>query len=191
VVAWSVGTARVRRRGRPGMSSDSDSDEELRARRARLTAEEEAELSQSALTPEQRAELGVSEADLAEVTNFLLARGVPPARLGEILLQLAEVAAAKDAGEDGDGRSVPPLLPSFDVAGVAAGIADGSFNSIVVLAGAGISVSAGIPDFRSPGTGLYDNLQKYELPDPQVGLGHVVALHHRSATVYQIYEHTR
>ena len=38
---------------------------------------------------------------------------------------------------------------------------------VVVLAGAGISVSAGIPDFRSPGTGLYDNLQKYDLPDPQ------------------------
>ncbi len=39
-----------------------------------------------------------------------------------------------------------------------------SSSNIVVLAGAGISVSAGIPDFRSPGTGLYDNLQKYNLP---------------------------
>lgn len=26
--------------------------------------------------------------------------------------------------------------------------------------------AAGIPDFRSPGTGLYDNLQKYKLPRP-------------------------
>ena len=26
--------------------------------------------------------------------------------------------------------------------------------------------AAGIPDFRSPGTGLYDNLQKYNLPEP-------------------------
>ena len=26
---------------------------------------------------------------------------------------------------------------------------------------------AGIPDFRTPGTGLYDNLQKYDLPSPQ------------------------
>jgi NAD-dependent SIR2 family protein deacetylase len=32
------------------------------------------------------------------------------------------------------------------------------------MLGAGASVSAGIPDFRSPGTGLYDNLQKYDLP---------------------------
>lgn len=28
-------------------------------------------------------------------------------------------------------------------------------------------LAAGIPDFRSPGSGLYDNLQKYNLPHPQ------------------------
>lgn len=28
-------------------------------------------------------------------------------------------------------------------------------------------LGAGIPDFRSPGTGLYDNLQKYDLPYPE------------------------
>lgn len=37
-------------------------------------------------------------------------------------------------------------------------------KKIVVMAGAGMSVSAGIPDFRSPGTGLYSNLEKYDLP---------------------------
>lgn len=29
------------------------------------------------------------------------------------------------------------------------------------------STAAGIPDFRSPGTGLYANLQKYNLPYPE------------------------
>jgi NAD-dependent deacetylase sirtuin 2 len=28
-------------------------------------------------------------------------------------------------------------------------------------------LACGIPDFRSPGTGLYDNLAKYKLPFPQ------------------------
>ena len=35
------------------------------------------------------------------------------------------------------------------------------------MTGAGISVSAGIPDFRSPKTGLYDNLKEYNLPYPE------------------------
>eukprot|EP00475_Leptophrys_vorax_P004457 TRINITY_DN12669_c0_g2_i1.p1 TRINITY_DN12669_c0_g2~~TRINITY_DN12669_c0_g2_i1.p1 ORF type:complete len:364 (+),score=106.86 TRINITY_DN12669_c0_g2_i1:54-1094(+) len=43
----------------------------------------------------------------------------------------------------------------------------GEIKKIVVMTGAGISVSAGIPDFRTPGTGLYDNLQKYNLPYPE------------------------
>lgn len=43
-------------------------------------------------------------------------------------------------------------------------IKNGHFKKIVVMTGAGISTSAGIPDFRSPKTGLYHNLQKFKLP---------------------------
>ncbi|KAM0736964.1 NAD-dependent protein deacetylase sirtuin-2 [Formica fusca] len=38
---------------------------------------------------------------------------------------------------------------------------------IITMAGAGISTSAGIPDFRSPSSGLYHKLDKYNLPYPQ------------------------
>ncbi|XP_043371668.1 NAD-dependent protein deacetylase sirtuin-3, mitochondrial isoform X3 [Dermochelys coriacea] len=38
---------------------------------------------------------------------------------------------------------------------------------MVVMAGAGISTPSGIPDFRSPGSGLYSNLQQYNIPYPE------------------------
>ena len=61
---------------------------------------------------------------------------------------------------------LPPVLSSFDLHGVAEHIRNGKCRNIIVMAGAGISVSAGIPDFRTPGTGLYDNLARYDLPHP-------------------------
>ncbi|KAM4746953.1 NAD-dependent protein deacetylase sirtuin-3-like [Rhinophrynus dorsalis] len=42
-----------------------------------------------------------------------------------------------------------------------------SCKNIIVMAGAGISTPSGIPDFRTPGSGLYDNMQKYDLPYPE------------------------
>lgn len=50
---------------------------------------------------------------------------------------------------------------------IASWIQDGTISRILVLSGAGVSCSAGIPDFRTPGSGLYDNLEKYSLPYPE------------------------
>lgn len=46
-------------------------------------------------------------------------------------------------------------------------ITAGNAKHIIVMTGAGISTAAGIKDFRSPGTGLYDDLEKYNLPFPE------------------------
>jgi NAD-dependent deacetylase sirtuin 2 len=58
------------------------------------------------------------------------------------------------------------VLTEASVNGVIKYIQEGKCGSIITMAGAGISTSAGIPDFRSPGSGLYHNLEKYKLPDP-------------------------
>jgi NAD+-dependent protein deacetylase sirtuin 2 len=59
-----------------------------------------------------------------------------------------------------------PILSSIDIDGIAKYILDSAEN-IIVMVGAGISVSAGIPDFRTPGTGLYSQLEAYNLPNPE------------------------
>ncbi|KAF2088465.1 silent information regulator protein Sir2p [Saccharata proteae CBS 121410] len=58
----------------------------------------------------------------------------------------------------------PETLESRTVDAVAKYIKDGRAKRIVVMTGAGISTSAGIPDFRSPDTGLYANLARLNLP---------------------------
>lgn len=58
-------------------------------------------------------------------------------------------------------------LEARTVEAVASYIKEGRARKIVVMTGAGISTAAGIPDFRSPKTGLYANLAKLNLPYPQ------------------------
>lgn len=48
-----------------------------------------------------------------------------------------------------------PHIKTKDIDGIVDYMKSPECKKIMVMAGAGISTSAGIPDFRSPGTGLY------------------------------------
>lgn len=59
---------------------------------------------------------------------------------------------------------LPVALTERTLSSVADYIKSGKAQRILVMTGAGISTAAGIPDFRSPGTGLYANLARLNLP---------------------------
>ena len=92
--------------------------------------------------PEAMAEAGEDDSDdegpsplmMSQIREMLLERGFRPKL-------------------DGNGEPRPPVLSSFDADGIVEYLRRNCCRNVVVMAGAGISVSAGIPDFRSPGTG--------------------------------------
>uniref|UniRef100_A0A7S0FCQ5 Deacetylase sirtuin-type domain-containing protein n=1 Tax=Pyrodinium bahamense TaxID=73915 RepID=A0A7S0FCQ5_9DINO len=57
--------------------------------------------------------------------------------------------------------------PSAEVHAIVEQLQEGQFQKVVVMVGAGISVSANIPDFRSPG-GLYDSMRKQGFTVPEM-----------------------
>jgi len=66
-------------------------------------------------------------------------------------------------GNEGSSR----ILEDQPLASVAKYIQSKDCKKIYLMLGAGVSTSAGIPDFRSPGTGLYANLARLKLPYPE------------------------
>lgn len=86
-------------------------------------------------------------------------------------MQKKQKAGQKIKPTDEQIRNLKPTpvdgLTSLDIDGVVNYIKTNHASNVIILIGAGMSCAAGIPDFRTPGTGLYYNLQKFNLPEPE------------------------
>ena len=80
-----------------------------------------------------------------------------------------------DADNDDSRNDAAPAKPSIRIQPkhrrlldqVITNLTHNVYQNIVVVSGAGVSTSCGIPDFRTPGTGLYSKLEEYNLPYPE------------------------
>ncbi|XP_060572281.1 NAD-dependent protein deacetylase sirtuin-2-like [Ruditapes philippinarum] len=121
--------------------------------------------TQSVEDPEQKLSDGVDEnADLTDKTNVSTETPVDTEDPQMVWMRRYFAKSLGILFED------PPecLLDEVSFEGIARYIASDKCNKIVVMTGAGISTSAGIPDFRSPNTGCYEQLKKeYNIENPQ------------------------
>ncbi|KAL7402507.1 hypothetical protein ABVT39_015880 [Epinephelus coioides] len=80
---------------------------------------------------------------------------------------LAVHSSGSTSGQDSPSALAAKSSSRGGLASVARLVKLGRCKNVVVVAGAGISTASGIPDFRTPGTGLYANLEKYNIPYPE------------------------
>jgi NAD-dependent deacetylase sirtuin 2 len=85
--------------------------------------------------------------------------------IDEIVAEIVQSDIAED--QDQQRETEEAKVENWTVSKICDELKNERFKNIVVFTGAGISTSAGIPDFRTPGTGLYDNLQAYDLNEPE------------------------
>ena len=94
-------------------------------------------------------------AELAALRSRMEAEmGNLAAEMDGLSVEVAEVEVEQEVEEEEEVEvelEETPLLDSFDLEAVAEGIRSGRFRKVICMIGAGVSVAAGIPDFRTPG----------------------------------------
>ncbi|XP_037047824.1 NAD-dependent protein deacetylase Sirt2 [Bradysia coprophila] len=138
-----------------GNASKDSKNEDTDALKPETTVEETSDQSKSEAVQESNVESNeesTSAMDPVERIRLLL----------EQKLGLSVSSVSSETVDHGSRR----ILETVDFKGLIKHWKSGGFKKIITMVGAGISTSAGIPDFRSKGTGLYHNLKKYNLPYP-------------------------
>lgn len=130
---------------------------------------EKDEIDEEADATAEATEADLSEEDTGRNTDEKLSSSasVKPSKADQVGIPDGVEDVLLEALQKFDIGSSTPILDSFDLSGIAKKIKAGECKNIIVMGGAGISVSAGIPDFRTPGSGLYSKLEDYGLPHPE------------------------
>merc|ERR1712037_511738 len=104
------------------------------------------------------------------IRGLAVSPGVQTVRMSDTeLSDFVQKISLEDNKDDESSSSSSSSSSSndFEIEDIEELLKEGKVKNIVMVVGAGISTSAGIPDFRTPGTGLYSNLAKYNLPYPE------------------------
>ncbi|KAK5612508.1 hypothetical protein CRENBAI_012638 [Crenichthys baileyi] len=113
-----------------------------------------------------------TDSALAQDLSLMSVSGQDTASKGKMSQAGRNPVQACQSTESTSDQIVPYSIPAKSssrggLASAARLIKLGRCKNVLVVAGAGISTPSGIPDFRTPGTGLYANLEKYNIPYPE------------------------
>lgn len=151
------------------MADDTSEEKETSAKSSESNKDGETEVKASRVTPQETSgsdeqEASSSKAQCDTDSDSEDSQDEMHSRKGSILRKLSSLLGNLHLKEE---ACTMQRLKELSANGIAEYIKSADCKSVIAMIGAGISTSAGIPDFRSPGSGIYSNLAQYNLPYPE------------------------